>query len=41
MHYSRHRLTVPVITWLLVNQWQMGSPCLPIGQFVKNYTVSV
>jgi len=24
-----------------VNQWPVGSPCLPHGQFVKNQTVSV
>jgi len=24
-----------------VNKWPIGSPCLPIGQFVRNLTVSV
>ena len=40
MLYSRHRLTASMTLWLYVhvrvNQWPLGSPYLPIGQFVKN-----
>jgi len=42
-HYSRHRLTASVgglrerdYAHVRVNQWPIGSPCLHIGQFVKN-----
>jgi len=38
MDYGRYRLTASVAYYahVRVNQWSIGLPCLPIGQFVKN-----
>jgi len=41
MHYSRHHLYNGVgglrdCAHVRVSYWPMGSPCLPIGQFVEN-----